>query len=380
MNHNRLDRLSQTLADTSLQSRRGVLAALGIAVLGALAGVDTDAASAKRKTRHESKPKTGHQGKSNDAVGDVRLHAAKRKKHGRNRGQRHGQERPGGGATTPPPDGTGGGGCTSQPNSLTCAGLCGMTKDNCGLEVDCGPCGGGGCTSDDQAVTCAGKCSTVKDNCGRDVNCGNTCSGFDTCGGGGASNTCGCTSQPQSVTCGGRCGMETDNCGRQVDCGTCTGGGCFIAGTQVTMANGSDKPIELVEPGDRVLGRGGKINRVRSILYPMLGDRQLYALNGGTAFVTASHPFLTTDGWKAVDPDAAREEVPGLDIERLTVGDVLLSVTSRGGRMQGREDVQRARDPTAEPGGSPRRRSNPAVQPRRRWRRHLRGKRPGRPQ
>jgi hypothetical protein len=122
--------------------------------------------------------------------------------------------------------------------------------------------------------------------------------------------------------------METDNCGRQVNCGTCTGGGCFVGGTRVRMADGSDKPIELVEPGDRVLGSGGKINRVRSILYPMLGDRQLYALNGGTAFVTASHPFLTTDGWKAVDPDAAREEVPGLDIERLTVGDVLLSVTS----------------------------------------------------
>ena len=141
------------------------------------------------------------------------------------------------------------------------------------------------------------------------------------------------------------------------------------------MANGSDKPIEQVEPGDRVLGRGGKINQVRGILYPVLGDRPLYALNGGTAFVTASHPFLTTDGWKAIDPDAARAEVPGLDIERLTVGDVLLSVTSSE-----RRERARARDPTAEPGWSPRRRSNPAVQPRRRRRRHLRGKRPGRPQ
>jgi hypothetical protein len=94
------------------------------------------------------------------------------------------------------------------------------------------------------------------------------------------------------------------------------------------MANGSDKAIELVEPGDRVLGRGGRINRVRSVLYPVLGDRPLYALNGGTAFVTSSHPFLTTDGWKAVDPEAARAEVPGLHIDQLTVGDVLLSVTA----------------------------------------------------
>jgi hypothetical protein len=150
------------------------------------------------------------------------------------------------------------------------------------------------------------------DNCGRQIDCG----------------PCGCTSQSKEVTCSGRCGMETDNCGRQVDCGICLSGSCFIGGTRVRMANGADKAIELVEPGDRVLGRGGKINRVRSVLYPMLGDRPLYALNGGTAFVTASHPFLTTDGWQAVDPDAARAEVPGLDIERLSTGDVLVAVTS----------------------------------------------------
>jgi len=112
------------------------------------------------------------------------------------------------------------------------------------------------------------------------------------------------------------------------------------------MADGSDKPIEQVEAGDRVLGRGGQINRVRGVLYPVLGDRPLYALNGGAAFVTASHPFLTTDGWKAIDPDAARAEVPGLDIERLKVGDGLRSATSS--EPAGRDAERNSDDPAAE--------------------------------
>jgi hypothetical protein len=420
MDLNRFDCVSESLADTSLKSRRGVFAALGVAVLGVLAGVDADATSAKRKLRRHTKRKSGHESKPNNRDGSARPHAAKRRKHGRKRGpkggQRDGQEQQGSGVTTAPPDGTGGGGCTSLPKSLTCAGLCGMTTDNCGYEVDCGQCSGpdgpsecvsppltttchgqcglvgdycarqvdcgpcdGGCTSQDQAITCAGNCGTISDNCGREVscglcdigcasvpwattcagkcglvtdicglevNCGNTCSGLETCGGGDTSSVCGCTSQPKTVTCRGRCGKETDNCGRQVDCGTCPVTGCFIEGTRVRMADGSDRAIELVEPGDRVLGRGGRINQVRGVLYPVLGDRKLYALNGGIAFVTASHPFLTTEGWKAVDPDAARAEVPGLRIERLTVGDVLLAATAAAtaGRNAERNTDERATD------------------------------------
>ena len=102
--------------------------------------------------------------------------------------------------------------------------------------------------------------------------------------------------------------------------------GCFVAGTLITMADGTSKPIELIAAGDDVLGRHGKASRVLGVLRPVLGDRPLYALNGGAAFVTASHPFLTEDGWKAVDPDAARAEVPDLEVGSLTVGDVMVAV------------------------------------------------------
>jgi hypothetical protein len=60
MDHSRFDRLSQTLATTSHLSRRGVLAALGVALLGTVAGVDPEAASAKGRSRKQSKGKRRH--------------------------------------------------------------------------------------------------------------------------------------------------------------------------------------------------------------------------------------------------------------------------------------------------------------------------------
>jgi len=80
MNQNRFDRMSQTLADTRIQSRRGVIAALGIAVLGALAGVDADAASAKGTSRRHTKRKKHHASKprQNDARGQLRASSSRR--------------------------------------------------------------------------------------------------------------------------------------------------------------------------------------------------------------------------------------------------------------------------------------------------------------
>jgi hypothetical protein len=92
------------------------------------------------------------------------------------------------------------------------------------------------------------------------------------------------------------------------------------------MADGTSKPIELVEIGDRVLGLRGRVNRVLDLARPVLGDRPLYSLNNGVPFVTAGHPFLTAEGWKAVDPDASAIEAPGLGAGQLALGDRLLAL------------------------------------------------------
>ena len=182
----------------------------------------------------------------------------------------------------------------------------------------------------DNGTACTGlACGPATNNCGQTITCG-SCTTPETCGGGGMAGVCGCTPESDAEACGGApCGHVTNNCGQIVDCGgSCGSGGCFVAGTLIAMADGTSTPIERVAAGDSVLGRGGQATRVLGILRPVLGDRPLYALNGGPAFVTASHPFLTADGWKAVDPEAARAEVPELEIGRLTVGDVLVGASA----------------------------------------------------
>ena len=97
---------------------------------------------------------------------------------------------------------------------------------------------------------------------------------------------------------------------------------CFTGETRIAMADGTSRPIELVVVGDHVLGQNGT-NRVEVIERPPLGSRTLYALNDGPFFVTAEHPFLTEDGWKAIDPAATAAENPHLVVGRLAVGDRL---------------------------------------------------------
>ena len=78
---------------------------------------------------------------------------------------------------------------------------------------------------------------------------------------------------------------------------------CFVAGTMVRMADGTDQKIEDVEIGDILLGENNSRNTVLEFDHPMLGSRQLYSINGGKPFVTAEHPFGTTAGWKSIWPE-----------------------------------------------------------------------------
>jgi hypothetical protein len=210
---------------------------------------------------------------------------------------------------------------------------CGPTLDYCGAGHDCGNCDDGDpCTvgtCDETTGTC--HFAPVPGCCRTDADCpGNACNA-------GVCVDNACTLQPLSDdTHCGSAGFQR-RCCRGVCCeagygcaaGQCVlEGGCFVSGTRVAMADGTAKPIELVEPGDAVLGRDGRANRVLDLFRPLLGDRPLHALNGGPAFVTAGHPFLTEAGWKAVDPAAAREEVPGLPVGRLAVGDRLLALAA----------------------------------------------------
>lgn len=100
---------------------------------------------------------------------------------------------------------------------------------------------------------------------------------------------------------------------------------CFIADTLVTMADGTVKNIQDVELGDVLKGETTN-NTVLGFHQPKLGDNLLYSFNGGEHFVTAEHPFMTTEGWKALDPETAMQEHRlNIEVTQLEVGDVLVT-------------------------------------------------------
>jgi hypothetical protein len=151
----------------------------------------------------------------------------------------------------------GGGGIAGQcgfPDSGSCVPsscsaqhvTCGPIGDGCGnLITSCGTCtgaqscGGGGvagqCGLPDagscKPLTCAQQgvgCGPSGDGCGNLLACG-TCPAGTSCGGGGVPGQCG---SPDSGTCqalscsqqGLNCGLSGDGCGNEINCGTCPAG------------------------------------------------------------------------------------------------------------------------------------------------------------
>ncbi|PTT50908.1 hypothetical protein DBR19_12655, partial [Aeromonas sp. HMWF014] len=99
---------------------------------------------------------------------------------------------------------------------------------------------------------------------------------------------------------------------------------CFIAGTRIVMADGSERPIETLQAGECVLDQHGHLNRILAIERVLLGERKLYGINQLAPFFTAEHPFLTSRGWAAISPAMTRTENPTLAVLPLFTGMRLL--------------------------------------------------------
>jgi hypothetical protein len=106
-------------------------------------------------------------------------------------------------------------------------------------------------------------------------------------------------------------------------------GTCFVAGTKVKMADGTEKNIEDVVVGDVVKGHNGD-NTVIKLDWTTLGDRKLYTFNDSEHyFFTSEHPFMTEEGWKSVKPEKTKER-DGVELYNqlkgaLEVGDKLVT-------------------------------------------------------
>ena len=98
---------------------------------------------------------------------------------------------------------------------------------------------------------------------------------------------------------------------------------CFIPDALVTMADGSTKRIQDVVVGDSIKGRSGTNTVLENNVSRV--EARLYAMNSYSHFVTDTHPFLTTEGWKSFNPAVTNEMHPGLDVTKLEVGDELVT-------------------------------------------------------
>jgi hypothetical protein len=69
---------------------------------------------------------------------------------------------------------------------------------------------------------------------------------------------------------------------------------CFLAGSLVSMADGSTRVIEDVAVGDEVIGAFGEINRVLALHRPLLGENTMTRING-THSTSSHHPHISVD-------------------------------------------------------------------------------------
>ncbi len=112
---------------------------------------------------------------------------------------------------------------------------------------------------------------------------------------------------------------------------------CFVAGTQVTLANGEKKNIEDVNIKKDILrGKDGKYLSI-GVKYKIAHKGNIYSVNGSEYFFTETHPFMTTDGWKSFNPIGSQMENPGMVVGLLQKGDLLVK---NGGTTEEIKDIK----------------------------------------
>jgi hypothetical protein len=121
-----------------------------------------------------------------------------------------------------------------------------------------------------------------------------------------------CAPEPSCTTCGGGDGGGGD------------GGDCIGTESPVALSSGKIVTIGTLKPGDSITGPNGEVV-VGTVTHTEKKNPLFYSINDLAVVVTGEHPLLTSDGWKAIDPEGKYiNPLKG----RLEVGDVL--VTQRG--------------------------------------------------
>ena len=226
------DRLVRAL--TGVRTRRGLLSLLAglplVSTIATLLPDEADAAGRRKRHKHQQ--------------GD-----GKKNRNGKHQRPSASEPPPSPPSSPPSPPPT----CVPLPQTTTCAGKCAMVANNCGEQVDCGPCP---CTpACQQCQTCAaatGQCVPLTN--GTACNDGNACTQADTCQSGicVGSNSVVCTPLDQCHAAG-VCNPVTGVCStpNETDGTACNGGN---ACTQTDICQGGlcmgTNPVACLPPAD----------------------------------------------------------------------------------------------------------------------------------
>ena len=103
--------------------------------------------------------------------------------------------------------------------------------------------------------------------------------------------------------------------------------GCFAAGTAIAIPGGDKIPIEKKWGGLHIVSVGGGFTTItKDYKDKEAAVGTLFGINDGEPFASPTIPFFTPEGWKVVDPEAAKLENPYITYQGLQVGDTVYRI------------------------------------------------------
>lgn len=114
---------------------------------------------------------------------------------------------------------------------------------------------------------------------------------------------------------------------------TPSGAGCVSPDTRILMADGSEKKIGKMQPGDKVLSEGETVSVCSDELVYNDAIAGMYGFNEWQPFLSFEHAVMTQRGWCSLNPALSNEINPYFHVKMLEVGDKveMLSRTQEGG-------------------------------------------------
>jgi len=86
--------------------------------------------------------------------------------------------------------------------------------------------------------------------------------------------------------------------------------------------------LEKQSGGLKILSMGGESSVITDefVSHTLNKGDRIFGFNDDTPFAALHHPFWTTNGWKCLDPETAKEENPDVEFKLLQVGDIIFQI------------------------------------------------------